>query len=212
MGRIRREDALASAPHHRAVRAADHHRAGRGGAVVHQHRPRGAGRAHSAGLWPVAAGGLVTVFALWWVYFPMSSAGLLEGRRTAVLWGYGHYVIFASGAAVGAGIAVNATRSAHHAHVSTAVAGLALGVPVFLYLLTTWLLLVRPHGADAPFGWTMPLVGLLAVAARLTPWPVPVIGALMAAPCVGPQHPPRPRPSPPRWVTVPPDGRRPWRT
>ncbi|MGK5550045.1 low temperature requirement protein A [Actinomadura kijaniata] len=137
--------------------------------------------AHSGGLWLVAAGGLVTVFALWWVYFSMSSAGLLEGRRTAILWGYGHYVIFASGAAVGAGIAVNAARSAHHAHVSAAVAGLALGVPVFLYLLTTWLLLVRPHGADAPFSWTMPLAGLLAVAASLTPWPVPVIGALMAA-------------------------------
>ncbi|MEU5883411.1 low temperature requirement protein A [Spirillospora sp. NPDC047279] len=141
----------------------------------------GIGDAHVTDLALVAAGGLVTVFGMWWVYFSLSSAGLLEGRRMAVLWGYGHYVIFASGAAVGAGIAVNAAKATGHAHVSTMAAGFAVAVPVFLYLLVVWWLVVRPHGPNAPFAWAMPLIGLLALAACFTGAPLPVIGLLMAA-------------------------------
>ncbi|WP_206681700.1 low temperature requirement protein A [Actinomadura sp. J1-007] len=124
-------------------------------------------------LYLVAAGGLVTVFALWWVYFSLPSAGLLTRTRAAILWGYGHYVVFASGAAAGAGIAVNAALATHHAHVSRTAAGLALAVPVLCYLTVVWWLLVRPHGANAPYAWGMPLVGLLTLPASLTPRPYP---------------------------------------
>ncbi|WP_433324292.1 low temperature requirement protein A [Spirillospora sp. CA-294931] len=135
----------------------------------------------TADLYLVAAGGLVTVLALWWVYFSMSSAGLLTNQRAAMLWGYGHYAVFASGAAVGAGIAVNAAKASHHAEISTTKAGLALAIPVFVYLLVVWWLLVRPHGKDAPYAVGMPIVGLAAIGASFTPAPVPAIGALMAA-------------------------------
>ncbi|WP_026416288.1 low temperature requirement protein A [Actinomadura oligospora] len=131
-------------------------------------------------LYTVAAGGLVTVFGMWWVYFSMSSAGLLTTLRKAIAWGYGHYVIYASGAAVGAGIAVNAAYATHEAHISSTTAGLALTIPVFCYLLVVWWLLVRPHGADAPYAWGMPVIGLLAVASSWSGHAVAVSGVLMA--------------------------------
>ena len=55
----------------------------------------------------VAASGLVLLFALWWLYFLQASGPELERHRSlAFLWGYGHYFVFASLAAVGAGIEV----------------------------------------------------------------------------------------------------------
>ncbi|RFU36607.1 low temperature requirement protein A [Actinomadura logoneensis] len=131
-------------------------------------------------LYTVAAGGLITVFGMWWVYFSMPSAGLLTNLRKSIMWGYGHYVIYASGAAVGAGIAVNAAFVTHEAHISALTAGLSLTVPVFCYLLVVWWLLVRPHGPDAPYAWGMPVIGLLAIASSWTGHAVAVTGVLMA--------------------------------
>ena len=54
----------------------------------------------------IAGGGLLVVFSMWWVYFaapteePVTETGVESFR-----WGYGHYVVFASAAAVGAGLA-----------------------------------------------------------------------------------------------------------
>src|SRR6201996_7875868 len=58
-----------------------------------------------AELLPIAFGGLVIVFAAFWVYFASPIEDYLgsgsEGR--VFLWGYGHYAIFGSAAAIGAG-------------------------------------------------------------------------------------------------------------
>ena len=42
---------------------------------------------------------------MWWVYFDRPVHDLLTSVRKAFVWGYGHYFIFASAAAVGAGLA-----------------------------------------------------------------------------------------------------------
>ncbi|MGP4048848.1 low temperature requirement protein A [Streptomyces sp. 2A115] len=47
---------------------------------------------------PIALGGLLTVFALWWMYFAQVAPRRLRTQRTAMLWGYGHYVVFAAAA------------------------------------------------------------------------------------------------------------------
>ncbi|MEV6279028.1 low temperature requirement protein A [Nocardia sp. NPDC051832] len=128
----------------------------------------------------IAAGGLLIVFAMWWVYFSMNAGELLATTTAPFLWGYGHYVIFAAGAAVGAGLSVNIAQVEHHTVLSTTQAGLAVTIPVFCYLLVVWWLMVRPHGANAPYAWTMPLLGSLILAASFTPYPVPLAGVLMA--------------------------------
>jgi low temperature requirement protein LtrA len=44
-----------------------------------------------ADLATTAAGGLLTVFAMWWLYFAKDAPGLLTSLRAAFTWGYGHY-------------------------------------------------------------------------------------------------------------------------
>ncbi|GAB4003037.1 hypothetical protein GCM10029992_43130 [Glycomyces albus] len=54
----------------------------------------------------IAAAGLVTVFSMWWLYFDRPAHDLLTNLRMSFRWGYGHYVVFGSAAAVGAGLEV----------------------------------------------------------------------------------------------------------
>lgn len=55
----------------------------------------------------IAIGGLITVFALWWLYFKRPAEISLRARTVnPFAWGYGHYLIFSAIAAVGAGIGV----------------------------------------------------------------------------------------------------------
>src|SRR5205814_5295050 len=78
-----------------------------------------AGGVHIGSLISLAAAGLVLVFAMWWLYFDRPGHLRLLGNPTmltSMSWGYGHYLIFASAAAVGAGleVAVGYTAGAVH--------------------------------------------------------------------------------------------------
>ena len=56
---------------------------------------------------PLIVGGLLIVYSMWWMYFDRPVHDLLTSLRKAIIWGYGHYFVFASAAAVGAGLAVS---------------------------------------------------------------------------------------------------------
>jgi low temperature requirement protein LtrA len=96
-------------------------------------------RGVSAGLIAVAAGAVLLVFSVWWWYFEHpAEEGLRMSRGIAFLWGYGHYFVFASVAALGAGLGVAADSSHGGADTAAAItAGLAVGVPVTVYLVVT---------------------------------------------------------------------------
>ena len=98
-----------------------------------------------SGLLPLIAGGLLIVFSMWWVYFDRPVHDLLTGFRKALIWGYGHYVIFAAAAAVGAGLAVGVDHATHHAKIGDVAAGAAVAIPVAVYLLCLWVLHDRPE-------------------------------------------------------------------
>lgn len=87
----------------------------------------------------IAASALVIAFALWWLYFDtLGREGLERNRRAAFVWGYGHYVIFVSVAAVGAGVQAQLDLVAHGEDGTTALA--AVGIPVAATLLAfAWL-------------------------------------------------------------------------
>src|SRR5438067_1580398 len=100
-----------------------------------------------SGALTVAASGLVVVFALWWTYFDRSAAARLDSLPWGIAWGYGHYLVFASAAAVGAGLTVAVDRVTG-APVGARLAGYAVAVPVAVYLLSvTFLHRVRRRGA-----------------------------------------------------------------
>ncbi|MFE0135552.1 low temperature requirement protein A [Streptomyces sp. NPDC059037] len=137
-------------------------------------------------LLPIAAGGLLMVFAAWWIYFVVPIHGRLSTNRQAFLWGYGHYFILGAAAAIGAGIEVAVEQAVGKAHISTLAASASVTVPMALYLLTVWLLhsryykvgiaqqLVLPGGALATLAstfagsWAVPVAGLVATATVAT--------------------------------------------
>ena len=87
-------------------------------------------------------GGLLIVFAAWWIYFAYDAADLLADS-SAFLWGYGHYFIFAAAAGIGAGIQVCAAWLTGTAHVSVTLAAATVTVPSAVFYLMVWLLQAR---------------------------------------------------------------------
>ncbi|NUP14581.1 MAG: low temperature requirement protein A [Streptomyces sp.] len=105
-------------------------------------------------LLPIAAGGLLIIFAAWWIYFVVPIHVHLRSNKQAFLWGYGHYLVFASAAAIGAGLEVAVEQAVGEAHISTLAASAAVTLPTALYLLTVWAL----HSRHFKFGITQQLV------------------------------------------------------
>jgi len=84
----------------------------------------------------VTVAGTGLTFGLWWSYFIGPSGDVLEKhRRRSWVWGYGHIVLFASVAAVGAGIHVAAYVVEGHAAIGVVGAVLATAIPVAVALL-----------------------------------------------------------------------------
>jgi low temperature requirement protein LtrA len=134
-----------------------------------------------ADLATTAAGGLLTVFGMWWLYFAKESHELLTSLRAGIVWGYGHYLVFASAAAVGAGLAVNVDYLTHQAAIGPRGAAAAFTVPVALFLLAVWALVVRPHHLGRWHGALTPATAVMVLAATFTAEPVLVTGLLVAA-------------------------------
>jgi low temperature requirement protein LtrA len=95
----------------------------------------------------VAIAGLVLIFACWWLYFLDSDAPRLDARRDlGFIWGYGHFFVFASLAAIGAGIEVTIEAISHEVAASPALIGYSVAVPVAIFLVARYALYVRLGG------------------------------------------------------------------
>ena len=143
---------------------------------------------HAVGhLLAIAAGALLIVFAMWWLYFAQPTEALVEHHRSAFgllprssfVWGYGHYVVFGAAGAVGAGLATAVDQATGHAALSARGATAAVAVPVALYLLGVWVLDARPERAGWPRQPNLPAAAVLVLAAAALGLPVLAIGALL---------------------------------
>lgn len=134
----------------------------------------------SANLLMVAISGLVLLFALWWLYF-MGDTGerLRERRERSFIWAYGHYFVFASIAAIGAGIEVAVERPAS---VPSVVIAYALAVPVAVFVIA--LISVNRYlgvtGACRPIPAIAAAILVLIVPAAAPAIGVPLTAALVA--------------------------------
>jgi low temperature requirement protein LtrA len=89
----------------------------------------------------VFAGGLLITFALWWIYYMKPNAQALEHRPDlAFRWGYSHYFIFGSIAALGAGLDVAAEALEGHIEASDGLVAFGVAVPVMVFLAVMWAL------------------------------------------------------------------------
>ncbi|MFF2025921.1 low temperature requirement protein A [Streptomyces sp. NPDC058171] len=97
---------------------------------------------------PVSIGSLLIVFAAWWIYFAVPNRSRTISNRQAFLWGYGHYLVLGSAAAIGAGTEIFVEHTVGQAHVSQLAASASVTIPTAVYLLTVWWLLARrsKHG------------------------------------------------------------------
>ncbi|MDH6489449.1 low temperature requirement protein A [Streptomyces sp. SAI-127] len=114
-------------------------------------------------LLPIAMGGLLIIFAAWWIYFVVPIHGHLRSNKQAFLWGYGHYLVFASAAAIGAGLEVAVEQTVGKAHISTLAASAAVTLPTALYLLTVWALHSRYFKVGIAQQLVLPVTALLVI-------------------------------------------------
>ncbi len=127
----------------------------------------------------VAGCGLVIVFGMWWLYFDQHAERFLRSNREGFRWGYGHYLIFSSAAAVGAGIAVVVDRDTHIGHASATTVAAAVAVPVAVFLVCVWLLHVRPQRPAPVASAAFPVTAAVVLATIATPWALPLAAALV---------------------------------
>jgi low temperature requirement protein LtrA len=139
---------------------------------------------HGGALISLAAAALVLVFSMWWLYFDRPGHTRLvrrPGMFTSMSWGYGHYFIFASVAAVGAGLEVAVAYDTGTLHLGGVAAALPTTVPVAVFLLSVWLLHIGPTDECRPIAVGFPVTAVLVLAASFTPAPIHVTAGLAAA-------------------------------
>ncbi len=133
-------------------------------------------------LLPIAAGGLLIVFAAYWVYFSVPIHEYLTSNRQGFLWGYGHYVIFAAAAAIGAGLEVAVEHAIHVAHISAFAAAAAVTFPTAVFLLAVWALHARHFKRNLAEQIVLPIGAALVLLCTLTGTAaVPLAGLTTAA-------------------------------
>jgi low temperature requirement protein LtrA len=120
----------------------------------------------SAQLIEVAIGGLILVFGLWWAYFKRPARLTEHVRmRVAFMWGYGHYVVFASAAALGAGLQVAIDNLRGVTSLTAEGAALTVAIPVAIYLVAVGAIHTRLRTRSAAAPIVAAVVGLSAAAA-----------------------------------------------
>lgn len=100
---------------------------------------------HVEDLFWLAASGLVITAGMWWIYFAREATDRLGDFRSGFEFGYLHYVVFAAAGAVSAGVEVELDEIVGHTEISPIVAGLSLTLPVAIFIVSVWVLLLRPH-------------------------------------------------------------------
>ena len=111
----------------------------------------------------IAVAGLLILFGVWWIYFaePIGE-GLARHRNWSFFWGYGHYPLLASIAAIGAGLELAVLAIDGHLAVTDEVVAIAVAVPVGIVLALIWLL-HRPivDGGGVPAWLLLPAAALV---------------------------------------------------
>ncbi|WFR66790.1 low temperature requirement protein A [Curtobacterium flaccumfaciens] len=123
---------------------------------------------HLGSLLVLAACGLVIVAGLWWIYFSREQHDHIRSLPTALVFGYGHYLVFAAAGALPAGIEVAVSADADGAHLTHTSVAATIAVPVALFVLSIWALALRP---SLTTGWNVVVVALAVAVLASTALP-----------------------------------------
>ena len=128
----------------------------------------------------VIAGGVLITFCAWWLYFNRDDSEVLTGNDVGFVWGFGHYVIFGSVAAFGAGLAARVEYYEEHAKVSDIVSSAFVSVPVAAFLAASWFICVRLHDASARTAAPFAVAIVACVALIWVPYTELWVGVVMS--------------------------------
>lgn len=129
----------------------------------------------------VVLGGILIIFSVWWLYFSRDAAEVLTRQATALGWGFGHYLIFASGALIGAGLAVRVDYRSGETDLGAYESAALITIPVAVLLASMWIVSIRLHDRSIRT-WLPFAVAVLACAATtFAPTPELITGLI----CVG---------------------------
>lgn len=126
----------------------------------------------------VSVAALVIVFSLWWVYFCEAEHLTSTRLSAAIVWGYGHVLIFMATAATGAAIAASIDVATHHAETTQAPVSRYLGASLAVFALTLWTVRDRTLALPASLATALPAMAFLFLVAAAAGAPVPVFAAL----------------------------------
>lgn len=99
---------------------------------------------HTGQLASLAISGLVLAAGMWWMYFSEPQGDRLHVNRNGFSFGYAHYFVFAAAGALSAGIEVELDlMSGLGEHLSASTASFALTVPVALFMVAIWCVMLR---------------------------------------------------------------------
>ncbi|MFD3421314.1 low temperature requirement protein A [Streptomyces decoyicus] len=133
-------------------------------------------------LLPIAGGGLLLVFAAYWIYFAVPIHLHLRSNRQSFLWGYGHYLVFGSAAAVGAGIEIAVEEAFGKVHLSAFAAAACVTVPAALFMFTVWLIHSRHQKRGPAQQLVLPVSSLAVLACTFAGhWAVLAAGLVASA-------------------------------
>ncbi len=97
-----------------------------------------------------ATAGVGLTFGLWWIYFLLPAGEILHLRRDRSFgFGYGHFPLYASIAAVGAGLHVAALYLEDHAEISATAVMWTITIPLIVYFVAGSWLFVNLLGVKA---------------------------------------------------------------
>lgn len=120
----------------------------------------------------IGVGGFILAAGLWWVYFSSDASVWLRRRKAPMIFGYGHYFVFASAGAFSAGVKVLLDHEAGNSGLSSTVAVATLAIPVGVFLLGVWALVLR-HCLQGLYRWAVPVIAVLIGICWLLPYLTP---------------------------------------
>jgi low temperature requirement protein LtrA len=118
-------------------------------------------------------------FSMWGLYFDRNEQLLNRKLSTVLTWAYGHYVLFAAGAATAAGFSAALSMARERSPTSTQGAALAIGVSIALYLAALWLARDRASPRGSQHWLLLVAATLILVCSALSSHPLEWIAGLL---------------------------------
>ncbi|MFI8632111.1 low temperature requirement protein A [Microbacterium sp. NPDC077663] len=127
----------------------------------------------------VAVLALVVTAALWWIYFWPPHHHAIGRLRNNLVYGYGHFFVFAAAGAFSAGIEVEIDVLTGHSALTAPRASFTYTVPIAVFVGVIWLLAIRPY-ADRVVNAVVPVGAALVLIDPIIPVPIALTAVILA--------------------------------